>query len=184
MSDELDFAPNPMDALSSIQPIPTKKTLMLVNNFIVNTVDFINKFSALCERKLAKISIHTQKLETQLILLETKLESVPWTEADTQTMPSSSASVSNTGTSAVEGTLDTQPPPPTSARPPPPSAAEASLQIAVSAPLPAIAAPVVVAAPVAAGPKMKDDPRFEKYFRMLRAGIPKPVSIFPLSSLV
>lgn len=44
------------DALSNIGAIPTRKTLMLVNNFISNTVDFMNKFAVLCERKLSKIS--------------------------------------------------------------------------------------------------------------------------------
>lgn len=182
VSDELDFVPSAIDALSSIQPIPTKKTLMLVNNFIVNTVDFINKFSALCERKLAKISLHTQKLETQLLLLETKLESVPWTDETPQMEPTQTTTIASsqpTEQSAPRGS------------PPPPEAAEASLQQAsapVSAPVSAPAAPVV-SAPVAAppapaftGPKLKDDPRFEKYFRMLRAGLPKQVVRFKIQA--
>jgi WASH complex subunit CCDC53 len=72
------------DGLSNIGSIPTKKTLMLVNNFITNTVDFMNKFASLCEKKLLAVSTQTQKLEITLNLLEAKLESVPWLDPATE----------------------------------------------------------------------------------------------------
>ena len=51
---------------------------MIVNNFVINTADFINKFSMICERKLNKISQQIQRLEIVLAILEAKLDSIPW----------------------------------------------------------------------------------------------------------
>ena len=42
-------------SLAGLQPIPTKKTLMVLNSFIINTVDFLNKFSAVSEQKLLQV---------------------------------------------------------------------------------------------------------------------------------
>ena len=42
-------------SLAGLQPIPTKKTLMVINSFIINTVDFLNKFNAVSEQKLLQV---------------------------------------------------------------------------------------------------------------------------------
>jgi hypothetical protein len=76
-------AGGPVVDLSSVAPpVPVKKTLMVVNQFVVNTVNFLNKFSAVCESKLAKVNQDLSRLETVLALLETKLNSIPWLEAN------------------------------------------------------------------------------------------------------
>ena len=42
-------------SLSGLQPIPVKKTLMIINSFIINTVDFLNKFNSVSEQKLRQV---------------------------------------------------------------------------------------------------------------------------------
>jgi hypothetical protein len=42
-------------SLSGLQPIPVKKTLMIINSFIINTVDFLNKVNAVSEQKLRQV---------------------------------------------------------------------------------------------------------------------------------
>jgi len=44
-----------MDA-KKLKPIPSQKTLLLVNNFIINTTRFLNHFSSSCESKLIQVS--------------------------------------------------------------------------------------------------------------------------------
>jgi hypothetical protein len=40
-----------------VKPIPHRATLTIVNNFIINTTQFLNRFSYLCEEKLRKASV-------------------------------------------------------------------------------------------------------------------------------
>ena len=65
-------------SLAGLQPIPTKKTLMVLNSFIINTVDFLNKFNAVSEQKLLQVHHAIQRVEITLALLEGKLDSVAW----------------------------------------------------------------------------------------------------------
>jgi len=149
--------PNLEPALANIEPIAIKKTLMIVNNFIINTADFCNKFSVLCERKLAKITQNVQRIEIVLSLLEAKLESVPWLSGTAGPTPMG-------GAPTPAGDLSGAPPPPMmdGAPPPPPSA-----------PQPGADAP-----PAATGLKLKDDDRYKKYFKMLDMGVQKE-SLYP-----
>ena len=66
----------PVD-LSQLRPIPIRKTLLLINNFVSNTTRFLNHFSAVCEEKLARVANNLTRLEVQLAILETKLNSIP-----------------------------------------------------------------------------------------------------------
>jgi len=144
--------PNLEPALANIEPIAIKKTLMIVNNFIINTVDFCNKFAMLSERKLARISQNVQRIEIVLSLLEAKLESVPWLSGDTA------------GTTApTSTTVDTSgaPPPPMDGAPPPPPGAP---QPGSDAPPPPTNNNFV---------KLKDDARYKKYIQMISMGVLK-----------
>mmetsp|Transcript_23417 Transcript_23417/g.30402 ORF Transcript_23417/g.30402 Transcript_23417/m.30402 type:complete len:197 (-) Transcript_23417:648-1238(-) len=58
-------------------PIPQVHTVMLVNNFIVNTTEFVNEFASTCEEKLSQVSRRLSDVELTLALLEAKLNSVP-----------------------------------------------------------------------------------------------------------
>jgi len=149
--------PNLEPALANIEPIPIKKTLMIVNNFIINTVDFCNKFCVLSERKLAKISQNIQRIEIVLNLLEAKLESVPWLNG--QTVGGTSAPPTSTTTSAPDASG--APPPPMDGAPPPPPGAP---QPGSDAPPPPTSTSTV---------KLKDDLRYKKWIQMVAMGVLK-----------
>ena len=51
---------------------------MIVNSFVINTVDFLNKLNAVSEHKLRQVQQHIQRVEITLALLEGKLDSVSW----------------------------------------------------------------------------------------------------------
>lgn len=62
---------------TTVEPLPYKKTLAYVNNFIINTTQFLNRFSYLCETKLNDVSRDIQRLEITMSILEAKLNSIP-----------------------------------------------------------------------------------------------------------
>jgi WASH complex subunit CCDC53 len=160
-------------ALSHIPPIPIKKTLMLINNFVVNTVDYLNKFVVICERKLSTTSNQIQRVEVVLKLLEAKLSSIDWLESGAPPV-----GVDPNATIAANGTTTTTT-----------TGAAAAVQSTIAAPAAtgggggdtaAAAAVTTVAvveeeAPAATAPPLRDDPRFSQYFKMLRLGVLKPV---------
>jgi len=45
--------------VASLPPVPDQKTLVLVNTFVAQTVDLLNRLSATCERKLAGSHLST-----------------------------------------------------------------------------------------------------------------------------
>ena len=75
----------------AIPPIPVSKTIVLINNFVVNTTRFINHFSELCEDKISNVSSKVTELEILVSTLEVKLNSIPGLEAapniDSETLP-------------------------------------------------------------------------------------------------
>uniref|UniRef100_A0A7S3YG39 EF-hand domain-containing protein n=3 Tax=Lotharella globosa TaxID=91324 RepID=A0A7S3YG39_9EUKA len=149
--------------LDKIEPIPSRKILMIVNHFVVSTTDFVNKLLVHCEHKLGKISVDVQRLEILLRILEGKLDSIDWLKAQVKqeepAPPAPAAAQEN------ENNASGAPPPPSGIPPPPGGAAAA-----------AAAAPhASTAAPEEKGPRLKDDPRFVKYFRMLNFGVPRHV---------
>jgi len=134
--------------LKGIQPIPLKKTLLVVNEFLVQTTDFMNKFSELCETKLRHTQQKIARLEVALSLVETKLNSVPWL-AQEGFLGSSSSSQSPNPASASS---PIPPAVPQSSAPPPPS-----IQVSET---PSISPEYTYST----------DPRFSYYFRMMRMG--------------
>eukprot|EP00470_Lotharella_oceanica_P004233 CAMPEP_0170173310 /NCGR_PEP_ID=MMETSP0040_2-20121228/6573_1 /TAXON_ID=641309 /ORGANISM="Lotharella oceanica, Strain CCMP622" /LENGTH=465 /DNA_ID=CAMNT_0010414419 /DNA_START=40 /DNA_END=1437 /DNA_ORIENTATION=+ len=153
--------------LDKIEPIPSRKILMIVNHFVVSTTDFVNKLLVHCEHKLGKISVDVQRLEILLRILEGKLDSIDWLKAQIKDEPPKQDAPAPAADSASSAA-----PPPPSGVPPPPGAAAAPPD-AKAAAVPEAQAPVP--APVEKGPKLKEDPRFVKYFRMLNFGVPRPV---------
>ena len=57
-------------------PAPLKKTLLLVNQFVIDTTRFLNHFSTLVEEKLQKVSHDVARIETSLVLLESRLSTI------------------------------------------------------------------------------------------------------------
>ncbi|GAQ78781.1 hypothetical protein KFL_000180630 [Klebsormidium nitens] len=58
-----------------LPPVPDQKTLVLVNTFVVHTTQFLNRFAALSENKLADINRRIHRIDAALALLEAKLRS-------------------------------------------------------------------------------------------------------------
>lgn len=63
--------------LSKVEPISHKRSLAMINHFIMHTVGFLNRFSSICEEKLEEMSQRIDRLSTTMILLEAKLSSIP-----------------------------------------------------------------------------------------------------------
>jgi len=125
----------PVVDYTKVEGITYKKSVAFVNNFIINTTQFLNRFSYLCEERLDTVSHNIQRLEIILSLLEAKLASIP-------------------------GLSDAAPAPVTS------SSGDAP-------PLPPTEYTETVATPVDDGVlKNHSDPRYLKYFRMIKNGVP------------
>ena len=62
---------------SQFEPISHKKTLTLVNYFILNASQFLNSFSAVSENKIHQIDEKLDRLETLLAIMEAKMDSLP-----------------------------------------------------------------------------------------------------------
>jgi len=80
---QFNFVPPPNEDLKmdSLQPVPVKKTLLIVNTFIVNTAAFLNKFVSTCETKLHTIRTDIRRMEVTLKILEGKLGSIDWLDS-------------------------------------------------------------------------------------------------------
>ncbi len=122
----------PVD-FKTVDSLPQRKTITLVNNFIINTTQFLNKFSYLCEEKLSTVSNQIEKLEITLNILEAKLASIPGLEAVNIPEPTTTDFAPQPSQSQAYNSLDDNnssdapppPPPPggmsNGAPPPPPS---------------------------------------------------------------
>eukprot|EP00455_Lapot_gusevi_P043373 TRINITY_DN5268_c0_g1_i1.p1 TRINITY_DN5268_c0_g1~~TRINITY_DN5268_c0_g1_i1.p1 ORF type:complete len:220 (+),score=53.52 TRINITY_DN5268_c0_g1_i1:60-719(+) len=154
-------------------PVPIKKTLMVVNQFMVNTTNFLNKFAKVCEMKLEKVDQDLARLEVVLSLLETKLNSIPWLEAAAGPQIATPSAAAAPGPAVAAGPPVPGPPlgqgppvpgPPLASGPAPPPGAMGDEKAAPGA-------PADPAAPPADAILLKDDPRYKKYFVMLRVGV-------------
>lgn len=154
---------------SKEDPIPTRKLLMMVNDYVVNSTRFVNRFHAVCEEKLQNVSRKITQTEIMLSILEGKINSVDYvthmqTTAGTNMaaaevvpdIPAPAQPQGEQGDSAAPA--DSTPPaegaPPAGDMEVPPAAA---------------------AEPANPGTyKYKDHPSFKKYFYLFSIGIPKP----------
>lgn len=141
---------NPSVDPSKIKPVPMQKTLVLVNNFVINTCAFLNGFSETCEKKVSVISSKVTQLEILLAVLEAKLNSVPGLEFNSGDLPTMAAAQPELA--AVD-----QPSQPLAVPDLPPAPAAAAVD----------ASPGLVAA--------KDHPDYLPFFKLLRVGVPPHV---------
>ncbi|XP_052020987.1 WASH complex subunit 3 isoform X2 [Apodemus sylvaticus] len=82
--------------LTKVPAIQQKRTVAFLNQFVVHTVQFLNRFSAVCEEKLADLSLRIQQIETTLNILDAKLSSIPGLEDVTvEVSPLSVTAVTN-----------------------------------------------------------------------------------------
>lgn len=66
--------------LTKVPAIQQKRTVAFLNQFVVHTVQFLNRFSTVCEEKLLALSLRIQQIETMLNILDAKLSSIPGLE--------------------------------------------------------------------------------------------------------
>ncbi|NWT25546.1 WASC3 protein, partial [Cardinalis cardinalis] len=66
--------------LTQVPAIQQKRTVAFLNQFVVHTVQFLNRFSTVCEEKLSALSLRIQQIETTLNILDAKLSSIPGLE--------------------------------------------------------------------------------------------------------
>eukprot|EP01102_Stenamoeba_stenopodia_P016916 TRINITY_DN5981_c0_g1_i1.p1 TRINITY_DN5981_c0_g1~~TRINITY_DN5981_c0_g1_i1.p1 ORF type:complete len:229 (+),score=83.27 TRINITY_DN5981_c0_g1_i1:368-1054(+) len=153
---------DPIIDFNRVEALPYKKTVAMVNNFIINTTQFLNRFAYLCEKKLTDVDRNIQRLEITMNILEQKLASIqglegiqgaPATQQPPQAQPQTTAAPTTTATTT------TAPPPPSNIPTPPPP--------------PGVATPApVVAAPSGGGVTNQNDPRYARFFKMLKIGVP------------
>lgn len=83
---------------TQIPPLNQKRILAFVNHFLISTCTFLNEFALNCETKFVQLERQLQRTEAALIILETKLASIPLdNEVDT---------AKNTTMSAVETNVE------------------------------------------------------------------------------
>ncbi|XP_040886393.1 WASH complex subunit 3 [Toxotes jaculatrix] len=150
--------------LTKVPAIQQRRVVAYLNQFVVHTVRFLNRFSSVCEEKLANISLRIQQIETTLCILEAKLSSIPGLEdvtidgisqqQTTQANGPTAAPQSQTG-GPPAGTL----PPPEPAQTAPEAAATQKAEAAAAA-----AAENVMT--------VAKDPRYARYLKMVQVGVP------------
>ncbi|XP_008556439.1 WASH complex subunit 3 [Microplitis demolitor] len=77
MSDNTIPIVEPTIDYTKVPPIHQKRTVSFINHFIVTTVSFLNKFALTCEEKLYDFENKLQKLEAAVVILESRLSSIP-----------------------------------------------------------------------------------------------------------
>ncbi|XP_075810556.1 WASH complex subunit 3 isoform X2 [Microtus pennsylvanicus] len=133
--------------LTKVPAIQQKRTVAFLNQFVVHTVQFLNRFSTVCEEKLADLSLRIQQIETTLNILDAKLSSIPGLEDVT-------VEVSPAGVTAVPSGSHSESPseqPQDSAQDSRPQESEVPSENVVT---------------------VARDPRYARYLKMVQVGVP------------
>ncbi|CAG0886528.1 unnamed protein product [Darwinula stevensoni] len=145
--------------MQTVPPINQKRTLAFLNHFIIETVNFLNKFAEACEVKLEDMNRRLVQVETCLSILEAKLSSIPGLEKEKQSSDPCELSAeplpngdTNKGNQITSVEAD---------------GAEARIKYHESVEI--IEKPISVTQE-----KPPADPRLAKYLKMLQVGIPLP----------
>ncbi|XP_033470804.1 WASH complex subunit 3 [Epinephelus lanceolatus] len=146
--------------LTKVPAIQQRRVVAYLNQFVVHTVRFLNRFSTVCEEKLSNISLRIQQIETTLCILEAKLSSIPGLEDVTieglsQRQPAQANGPTNTSQSQTDGPPAGTLPPTEPAQTAPDSAATPKAEAA--------AENVMTVA---------KDPRYARYLKMVQVGVP------------
>jgi len=151
--------------LQKIEAINTKRTIAFVDHFLSTTIRFMNTFCRNCETKLLDLNTRLGKLETMLSILETRLFSIPGHE---------SALGSNNHGLAITGSAQNEVDQPKN------EPAANVIVTEVAAPIQQTLQPeILVLAEIQELVPDKpptltvsQDPRYVKYFKMVKVGIP------------
>ncbi|XP_054910628.1 WASH complex subunit 3 [Poeciliopsis prolifica] len=147
--------------LTKVPAIQQRRVVAHLNQFVVHTVRFLNRFSTVCEEKLSNISLRIQQIETTLCILEAKLSSIPGLEEVTVDGLNQQQSVQANGpVSASQNQSDG-----VRAGGAPPSQPGQSKPESAAAPEKAEAVPENVMT-------VAKDQRYARYLKMVQVGVP------------
>ncbi|XP_062374558.1 WASH complex subunit 3 [Sardina pilchardus] len=151
--------------LTKVPAIQQRRIVAHLNQFVVHTVRFLNRFSTVCEEKLATISLRIQQIETTLSILEAKLSSIPGLEdvrvegvAERPAAAAANGPVAPSASTTGHTATPAAPPPAAPAEPlhqPPEAAAEPKVESAESSAM-----------------TVAKDPRYARYLKMVQVGVP------------
>ncbi|CAF1011003.1 unnamed protein product [Adineta ricciae] len=161
--DNHEFLQTALD-YTKVEPINQRRQTEHINQFLLNTVHFFNTFSAQVENKFQKLETNLQRIEADFAILDSKLRSTPGYQAldlPVVSSPVSSAAAAAEPTTSSANTSTASIPPP----PPPPPAPPSGGGIPVPPPPPP--------PPPPAEPAKVEDPRTEKYRKMLAMRVPR-----------
>ncbi|CAH7323034.1 WASH complex subunit 3 isoform X2 [Phodopus roborovskii] len=133
--------------LTKVPAIQQKRTVAFLNQFVVHTVQFLNRFSTVCEEKLADLSLRIQQIETTLNILDAKLSSIPG--LDDVTVEVSPLSVTTVPNGSHSGSTSEQPQDNTQDSGPQESEVSSENILTVAR-----------------------DPRYARYLKMVQVGVP------------
>ncbi|KAG9490539.1 hypothetical protein GDO78_006071 [Eleutherodactylus coqui] len=142
--------------LTKVPAIQQKRTVAFLNQFVVHTVQFLNRFSTVCEEKLSALTLRIQQIETTLNILDAKLSSIPGLE-EVKVETHSSNNIAN-------GHLQPKPVPESTTATPP---ADVMQQNSINDN--SLAKEEVQAENV---PTVAKDPRYARYLKMVQVGVP------------
>ncbi len=171
-----------MDA--DARAVPIRKYLLLVNAFVVDTTDFLNRFALLSEQKLRRVHEGIGRVEKELAVLEGKLALVPGLADEAPEVPAAApaAPAATAPTTVAVAPAATTPAPIPAPAAPAAGAASGGGGVVPLAPVPTAAAPPA-AAPPAPAPQapaepaatvltVSEDPQFKPFYKMLSFGVP------------
>lgn len=146
--------------LTKVPAIQQRRIVAYLNQFVVHTVRFLNRFSTVCEEKLANISLRIQQIETTLCILEAKLSSIPGLEDVTVDGVGQQQTAQTQGPAAASQSQADGPPAGTL---PPPEPTQSAPEAATTQKAEAAAVNVMTVA---------KDPRYARYLKMVQVGVP------------
>ncbi|XP_057613809.1 WASH complex subunit 3 isoform X1 [Chionomys nivalis] len=134
--------------LTKVPAIQQKRTVAFLNQFVVHTVQFLNRFSTVCEEKLADLSLRIQQIETTLNILDAKLSSIPGLEDVTVEVSPASVTAAPSGPHSESPSEQSQQ---DSAQDSRPQESEVPSENVVT---------------------VAKDPRYARYLKMVQVGVP------------
>ncbi|ERL85509.1 WASH complex subunit 3 [Dendroctonus ponderosae] len=158
-TDELPHIKTDLD-YTQIPPIQQKRIIAFVNHFITNTVSYLNTFCQSCESRFMQFEYKVQKIEASLLILESQLSSIPGFNGEqSPSNANESPKVPQSETLALPELVDK-----------PVSVDSVQENVTVNN-----EANQAQQEPVGqTGVKASEDPRFAKFFKMLKVGVQAP----------
>lgn len=146
--------------LTKVPAIQQRRIVAYLNQFVVHTVRFLNRFSTVCEEKLANISLRIQQIETTLCILEAKLSSIPGLDDVTiDGLNQQQTAQANGPITANQSQTDG----PSAGPLPPPEPTQSSPEAAPTHKPEAAEENVMT---------VSKDPRYARYLKMVQVGVP------------